>query len=159
MLIGVVSDTHGYVDPRLRTALAGVEAIVHAGDVCGEHVIEELQAIAPLHAVRGNNDDKVGGLGLPERLDIEIDGVKLHVVHQLKDALPPAGTGIVIFGHSHRPLTEWRDGVLYLNPGAAGRSGFHALQTMALLSIQDGALEPALVELGPRQKSGLRMRR
>ena len=152
MLIGVISDTHGYLDPRVRGAFAGVDAIVHAGDVCAESVLEALQQIAPVYAVRGNNDDKIGGLGLPSHLDLVLGGVALHVVHQQAEARPRAETRAVIFGHSHRPIIDWREGRLYLNPGAAGRSGFHALQTVAFLRIEGRELEPELVELGPREK-------
>ena len=152
MLIGVVSDTHGYVDPRLIAAFAGVEAIIHAGDVCGEGVLEALRELAPVYAVRGNNDDKLGDLGLPSHLDVVLDGIEPHVVHQLPEARLGAEARAVIFGHSHRPISEWRDGVLYLNPGAAGRSGFHALQTVALLHIEGGELRPELIELGAREK-------
>jgi putative phosphoesterase len=152
MLVGLVSDTHGYVDARLLEAFAGVEAIVHAGDVGGLHVLERLRSIAPVYAVCGNNDLLLGGLGLPERLDIELKGVWLHVVHQLPHAKPREETDIVVFGHSHRQLLEKRGDLLYVNPGAAGRRGFHALQTAALLRIRAGVAECELIELGRRLK-------
>jgi len=150
VLVGVVSDTHGHLDPRLLDVLAGVEAILHAGDVGSLAVLEGLASIAPVHAVRGNNDAPLGGLGLPERLDVELEGLRVHVVHELASARPQPGTKVVVFGHSHRQLCEWRDGRLYLNPGAAGRRGFHALQTAALLRVEAGipAVEPLV--LGPR---------
>jgi uncharacterized protein len=143
------------MDPRLREAFAGVDAIVHAGDVGGESVLAALRAIAPVYAVQGNNDAPLGGLGLPERLDVEIEGARLHVVHQLPDALPQPDTRAIIFGHSHRQLCETRDGVLYLNPGAAGRRGFHALQTAALLRIGQGVMDATLLALGPRLSAKL----
>jgi putative phosphoesterase len=152
MLIGVISDTHAYLDRRVNAAFEGVDAIIHGGDVCSEAVLGALRQIAPLFAVRGNNDDKLGGLGLPSHLDVVLDGVVIHVVHQLPHARPQPETRAVIYGHSHRPIIDWRDGVLYLNPGAAGRSGFHTLQTVALLRIERGELLPELVELGPREK-------
>ena len=148
MLIGIVSDTHGYVDGRLIEAFAGVDAIVHAGDVGSEDVLEALRAIAPVYAVQGNNDVPLGGLGLPERLDVELEGARLHVVHELPDARPQPDTQAIVFGHSHRQLCETRDGVLYLNPGAAGRRGFHALQTAALLRIEQGVMDARLIMLG-----------
>jgi len=153
VLIGVVSDTHGYLDPRLVDALAGVEVILHAGDVGSPAVLEGLAAIAPVHAVRGNNDAPLGGLGLPERLDVELGGLRFHVVHELPSARPPPQTNVVVFGHSHRQLCEWREGCLYLNPGAAGRRGFHALQTAALLRIEAGLPEVQPLMLGPRLKA------
>jgi hypothetical protein len=150
MIVGVVADTHAFLDPRLVEALGSVDAIVHAGDVGGVDVLKRLAKIAPLYAVAGNNDVPLGGLGLPEHLDVEIDGAKLHVVHQRPEARPAPGTNVIIFGHSHRQVSEWRDGVLYLNPGAAGRRGFHALQTAALLHIENGVPRPEPVILGPR---------
>ena len=150
VLVGIVSDTHGYVDARLVEAFAGVDAIVHAGDVGGENVLEALRGIAPVYAVQGNNDAPLGGLNLPERLDVSLEGVELHVVHRLPDAQLSPSTRAVIFGHSHKQLCERRDGVLYLNPGAAGTRGFHALQSAALLRIEQGACEAALLSLGPR---------
>jgi len=162
MLVGVISDTHGYVDPRLDAAFRGVDAIVHAGDVGGAHVLDALRVIAPpvsgppaggsLHAVYGNNDEKLGGLGLPFIDDFTLEGVRFHLVHQLPHACPPEGTRAVVFGHSHKPLIEDRAGVLYVNPGAAGRAGFHRVQTVALLRITRGRVRHArIVELGPRQ--------
>ena len=152
MLIGVISDTHGFVDPRLAAAFAGVDAIVHAGDVGGAHVLETLRAMAPLHAVYGNNDEKLGGLGLRLREDFDLAGVRFHLVHQLPHARPAKATDVVVFGHSHRALIEQRGPVLYVNPGAAGRVGFHKLQTVALMRLDPGAVvDTRIVELGPRQ--------
>lgn len=157
MLVGIISDTHGYIDPRLAAAFAGVDAIVHAGDVGGVHVLDALRAIAPVHAVYGNNDEKKDTLGLRLHEDFDIGGVRFHLVHQLPHARPEPGTKVVVFGHSHRTLVEDRAGVLYVNPGAAGRVGFHRLQTVALLRTSRGRITVAnVVELGarePRQRS------
>jgi putative phosphoesterase len=153
VLIGIISDTHGYVDPRLAPAFAGVDVILHAGDVGGMHVLDALRAIAPLRAVYGNNDEKKDTLGLPLHEDFELGGVRFHLVHQLPHARPEPGTQVVVFGHSHRTLIEDRAGVLYLNPGAAGRAGFHRLQTVALTRISRGRVAPTrIVELGPRER-------
>ncbi len=157
MRIGLLSDTHGHIDRRLAAAFAGVEAIIHAGDVGGAHVLDALREIAPLHAVYGNNDEKLGGLGLPLRADFTLAGVRFHLVHQLPHATPSPDTRIVVFGHSHRTLVEHRavggDGapVLYLNPGAAGRTGFHRTQTVALMTIERDQIEARIVELGARE--------
>ncbi len=152
MLIGVISDTHGYVDPRLAAAFAGVDAIVHAGDVGGAHVLDALHAMAPLYAVCGNNDEKLGGLGLNLHEDFDLDGVRFHLVHQLPHARPGDTTDVVVFGHSHRTLIEQRGSTLYVNPGAAGRVGFHKIQTVALMRVRRGTIVDArVVELGARQ--------
>ena len=151
MLVGIISDTHGYLDPRLDAAFAGVEAIVHAGDVGGAHILEALRALAPLHAVYGNNDEKAGGYGLRLHEDFELGGVVFHLVHQLPHARPEPGTQVVVFGHSHRSIVEHRDGRLYVNPGAAGRAGFHRLQTVALMTIDRGNVDARIVELGARE--------
>ncbi|HLF80098.1 MAG TPA: metallophosphoesterase family protein [Dehalococcoidia bacterium] len=151
MLIGVVSDTHGWLDSRLIEAFEGVEAILHAGDVGSEAVLEGLRLLAPVYAVQGNNDVPLGGLGLLEHLDIDFASFPVHVVHELPHARPQPETRVVVFGHSHRQVWEWREGVLYLNPGAAGRRGFHALQTAALLRIEAGVLAVEELVLGPRQ--------
>jgi len=157
MLLGIISDTHGYVDPRLAAAFAGVDAIVHAGDVGGAHVLEALRGIAPLYAVYGNNDEKLGRLGLRLREDFALAGALFHLVHQLPHAKPPPGTHAVVFGHSHRTLVEQRGDVLYVNPGAAGRAGFHRLQTVALMRIERGVIaEARIVELGPRETTARR---
>ena len=155
MLIGVISDTHGYLDPRLREAFAGVGAIVHAGDVGGPHVLEFLREMAPLHVVYGNNDEKLGGLGLRLHEDFTLGGVRFHLVHQLPHARPEPSAQVVVYGHSHRPLIDTREGRLYVNPGAAGRAGFHRLQTVALLEVARGRVGDArIVELGPRLQAG-----
>ena len=153
MKLGIVSDTHGYVDPRLLLALAGVDLILHAGDVGGKDVLAALRDIAPVQGVYGNNDVKLGGLGLPLVLDLEAAGRRIRIVHELKDRGVLDGVDVLVFGHSHQQVCETRAGVLWLNPGAAGRQGFHALQTLALLTIDDDcAISVEQVPLGPRLK-------
>jgi hypothetical protein len=156
MLVGVIADTHGYVDPRLDAAFAGVDAIVHAGDVGGTHVLDALRAFAPLYAVYGNNDEAfetngLNGLRLRLHEHFELAGARFHLVHQLPHAQPEPDTQVVVYGHSHRTLIEKRDGRLYINPGAAGRTGFHRIQTVALLTIVGNSLDARIVELGARQ--------
>lgn len=151
VLIGLISDTHGYVDPRLAAAFDGVAAIVHAGDVGGARVLDALRGMAPLHAVYGNNDEKLGGLGLRLREDFDLGGARFHLVHQLPHARPEAGAQVVVYGHSHRALIERREGRLYVNPGAAGRVGFHRVLTVALLTIDAGEIDARIVELGARE--------
>jgi len=150
MRIGLISDTHGYLDARALAALEGVDLVLHAGDVGSVAVLDGLRALAPVQAVRGNNDDKIGGLGLPFSLDLELEGHHLHLVHRLQDARPPTGTDIVVTGHSHVTVAERRGAILYVNPGAAGRAGFHSLQTVALLDLGPDRVDASIVELGPR---------
>jgi putative phosphoesterase len=114
--------------------------------------LQTLRTIAPLYAVYGNNDEKLGGFGLQLREDFELGGVRFHLVHQLPHARANDRTQVVVFGHSHRPLIEQRGAVLYFNPGASGRVGFHKLQTVATMSVENGAITgPRIIELGPRQ--------
>jgi len=150
MLIGLIADTHGYLDPRVPPALKGVQLILHAGDIGAEGVLVALARIAPVTAVAGNNDANLAQLGLPLRVDMELEGVKLHLVHRLIDAAPGSGTRIVVYGHSHKALVAERDGMLWVNPGAAGRVGFHHEVTLALLRIDDDRCEAKLILLGPR---------
>ena len=151
MLVGAIADTHGYVDPRVADAFAGVDAIVVAGDIGGTRVLDALREMAPVHAVYGNNDEKLGGLGLRLHEDVVLGGVTFHLVHQLPHAKPQPDTDIVVFGHSHRALIEQRGHVLYVNPGAAGRAGFHRIQSVALIEIARRRIRDArIVELGPR---------
>ena len=150
MLIGLIADTHGYLDPRVPPALKGIDLILHAGDISTEGVLVALASIAPVTAVAGNNDANLAQLGLPLRVDIELEGVKLHLVHRLIDAAPGSGTRIVVYGHSHKALVAERERVLWVNPGAAGRVGFHHEVTLGLLRLGDDRCEAELVLLGPR---------
>src|SRR5438132_2557433 len=150
MLIGLIADTHGYLDPRVPRALRGVAFILPAGDIGVEGVLAALERIAPVTAVAGNNDAKLAQLGLPLRVDVDLGGVRIHLVHRLIDAVPSADTRVVVYGHSHKALVAKREGVLWVNPGAAGRVGFHHEVTLALLRLDDEGCEAELVLLGPR---------
>ena len=148
-MLGVVSDTHGTVRPEMIQALDGVRMIIHAGDVGGTAVLRELNRVAPVRAVCGNMDGSPLRGQLPGTEVVEVDGLSLYVLHDLARLdLDPAAGGFaaVISGHTHRPAVSWQDGVLYLNPGAAGprRS---APPTVARLHIEDGKLRPELVPL------------
>src|SRR5438093_5004998 len=135
MLIGLIADTHGYLDPRVPPALRGVAFILHAGDIGVEGVLAALERIAPVTAVAGNNDAKLAQIGLPLRVDVDLEGVRIHLVHRLIDAAPGPDTRVVVYGHSHKAFIAEREGVLWVNPGAAGRVGFHHEVTLALLRI------------------------
>lgn len=147
MKIGVISDTHDLLRPQAVAALRGVDHILHAGDICGPAVLRALGEIASLDAVRGNNDRGVWAEGLQNSLAVTFGPVSLYMLHDLSalDIDPAvAGFNVVISGHSHRPLIESRDGVLYLNPGSAGPRRFTLPIAIALLDINDGRIQPAL---------------
>lgn len=154
MRVGVIADTHRYFDPRIREAFTEVSAILHAGDIGAEEVLRELADLAPVTAVVGNNDGSLTHLDLPTHANLIISGVGVHLVHRLQDASPPEGTRVVVYGHSHRALVEQRDGVLYVNPGAAGRVGFHRELTVALLSLDDRSPHAKITTLGVRTAQG-----
>ncbi|WP_419735737.1 metallophosphoesterase family protein [Pseudomonas sp. COR18] len=150
MKVGVISDTHGLLRPEAVAALQGCERIVHAGDIGKPQVIEQLSAIAPLFVVRGNNDQNLPWAGyLPDVLRLDLDGWPTLLVHDLADvpALLDETIRVVITGHSHKPLIEWRGECLYLNPGSAGPRRFKLPVTLALLDVQGVSIESRLVSL------------
>ncbi|HEY7517902.1 MAG TPA: metallophosphoesterase family protein [Methylomirabilota bacterium] len=148
--IGVISDTHGLVRPEALRALAGADLIVHAGDVGGPEVLEALRGVAPVVAVRGNNDRGPWAAKLAETEVVETDGRSLYVLHDLNALdLDPraAGFDAVIAGHSHRPRIDRRDGVLYLNPGSAGPRRFRLPIAVAWLAVAPAGMDAEIVQL------------
>jgi putative phosphoesterase len=142
--VGVISDTHGLLRPGALQALAGSELILHAGDVGGPEVLEELGRLAPVVAVRGNNDRGVWAEALAEYEAVEVNNTFVYVLHDLKELdIAPAASGfrVVVSGHSHKPLIEERRGVLYLNPGSAGPRRFKLPITVARLKL--GGADPS----------------
>jgi len=151
--VGVISDTHGLVRPEALARLRGVDLIVHAGDVGHPDVLRALGAIAPVVAVRGNNDRGPWARKLRETERIELGGGRLYVLHDLAAlAIDPVAEGIdvVIAGHSHRPSITRRDGVTFLNPGSAGPRRFSLPIALARLSVGQGQVRARIVELLPR---------
>jgi putative phosphoesterase len=145
-MIGVISDTHGLLRPEALTALHGVEHILHAGDVGDPAILDALRAIAPVTAIRGNIDVH----GPCSFLPVTLKGHSFYMLHDRQSLdLDPvaAGFAAVISGHSHRPLIEWRKGVLYLNPGSAGPRRFTLPISLALLTIGEDGLQPQLMTL------------
>ncbi|WP_213941328.1 metallophosphoesterase family protein [Pseudomonas sp. dw_612] len=150
MKIGVISDTHGLLRPEAVAALEGCERIIHAGDIGSAQILEQLMAIAPLHVVRGNNDlDASWAKQIPDLLHIDVNGWKTLLVHDIADVpvALDADVRLVITGHSHKPMIEWRGERLYLNPGSAGRRRFKLPVTLALLEVSATSIEPRLVSL------------
>lgn len=150
--IGLISDTHGLLRPDVHTALAGVSLILHAGDVCGEDILDELALVAPVQAVYGNCDPLDPRLA--ERIDIVVAGVRIHVSHGHELGRPrPAAVAaaydadVCVYGHTHQQRIERVDGRLIINPGAAGPKRFELEPTVAVLTIVDRRVDAELVAL------------
>ena len=157
MLVGVVSDTHSYLNPRVLELLQGVDHILHAGDIGDDVIIEELSRIAPITAVRGNND-KEGPTSLyPLEATEVLAGCQILLTHQVKLPKRPedpvlkgyleAGVEVVVFGHSHIALQERRGTVLFFNPGAAGKRRFKVVPSIGFLTVEAGRIEGSIVPL------------
>jgi uncharacterized protein len=149
-IFGLIADTHGLMRPEALTALDGVDMIIHAGDIGAPGVIEALHAIAPVVAVRGNNDQGEWAQTFPETEVIEVGDITLYVLHDVKTLdLDPGAAGfhVVISGHSHQPSIANRQGVLFVNPGSAGPRRFKLPVSVAHLMVRGGTVEAQLVKL------------
>jgi len=148
-LVGVISDTHGLVRPEAIDALRGVDVILHAGDIGGADVLETLSGIAPVVAVRGNNDKGEWAESLTDWEVVEIGAISIYMLHNLnKIDINPAGLfQIVVSGHSHKPSVEEKRDVLYVNPGSAGPRRFKLPVSLAKLRLHDQTVHAELVEL------------
>ncbi len=152
--IGVISDTHGLLRPEAVEALRGVDLILHAGDVGSPEVLETLKEIAPVVAVRGNNDKGHWAEDLPQWEVAEVESISIYMIHDVKEIdLVPAAAGfqVVVSGHSHKPCIEERKGVLYVNPGSAGPRRFSLPVTIARLKVSGKAVSAEVVELFERR--------
>lgn len=148
--IGLIADTHGLLRPEARVALAGVAHIIHAGDICDAALLDELARIAPVTAVRGNNDRGAWAQALRERAMVTIGGVRILVLHDLQDLEdePHAEpVDVVVSGHSHRPTIRMESGVLYVNPGSAGPRRFKLPISVGFLDIAGGVARARLQTL------------
>jgi uncharacterized protein len=152
--LGLISDTHGLLRPEAVQALRGCTHIMHAGDIGrrGKHanILDDLASIAPLTAVRGNNDRGDWADLLPDTARFEFSGIRIHVLHILDElAIDPVAEGIhvVVSGHSHQPRIETRAGVLYVNPGSAGPRRFKLPVCVGRLWVEDGEPKAELIEL------------
>ena len=149
--IGVISDTHGLLRPEAFKALRNSDLIIHAGDIGKPEVIEALKSIAPVVAIRGNNDRDKWARSFPETAVVKIGKVRIYVIHDVKELeIDPAAAGfrVVISGHSHRPSVVERGGVLFLNPGSAGPRRFTLPVAVARLRVRGGSVTCRIVELG-----------
>jgi putative phosphoesterase len=150
VLIGVISDTHGLLRPEAVEALRGVEHIIHAGDIGAPEVLASLEEIAPVTAVRGNNDRGAWAGRIPTTAVVEAAGLRIYVLHDVNELdLDPAvaGFGVVVAGHSHRPSQDERDGVLFFNPGSAGPRRFKLPISIGRLRVGGGATRAELITL------------
>jgi putative phosphoesterase len=150
MLIGVISDTHGLLRPEAVNALRGSDYIIHGGDIGDPGILDRLNEIAPLTAVRGNVDRERWAQKTPHTNVLEVKGVSLYVLHNLDELdLKPeaAGFAAVIYGHSHVPKLEKKNGVLYFNPGSAGPRRFRLPVTVGKLKVLGKKLEAEIVRL------------
>jgi putative phosphoesterase len=154
MKIGVLSDTHNYLDPKIPALFAGAQQILHAGDIGLPSLLCELELIAPVTAVAGNTDEPAFQFKLVATLDL--DGRRFLLQHivdplsltdPLKERLARDRPDVVVFGHSHRPFCQTVDGVLFFNPGYAGKSRFRLPRTVALLHSEPDGLRPEFIEL------------
>jgi putative phosphoesterase len=149
-LAGLISDTHGLLRPEAVHALEGSDLIVHAGDVGAPEILEALRAVAPVVAIRGNVDTGAWATALPATAVAEIGGTLIYVLHDLHELdLDPAAAGfaIVVSGHSHQPGSTERHGVLYINPGSAGRRRFKLPVTLARLDLSRRPWQVEFVDL------------
>lgn len=149
--VGLISDTHGLLRPEALDYLVGSDHIIHAGDIGDPHILDELARIAPLTAVRGNNDHGVWAEKLPEEAIVEVGAVRVCVVHDVKTLRsdPVAlGAHVVVSGHSHKPSIVQQGAVLYVNPGSAGRRRFTLPIAAAELLIGGEAVSAHLMQFG-----------
>ncbi|MGH1448648.1 MAG: metallophosphoesterase family protein [Pseudomonadaceae bacterium] len=148
--IGLISDTHDLLRPQALAALKGCDHLIHAGDITTSAVLRELELIAPVTAVRGNNDRDTWAQALPETQVVEFAGQRIFVIHdlaQLQEYPPPADVRVVVCGHSHKPSVTELDGVLYVNPGSAGRRRFKLPVAVAELLVDGEGVSARIIEL------------
>jgi|SRR3954462_4474481 putative phosphoesterase len=152
-VVGLISDTHGLMRPGVHEALEGVELILHAGDVGGAEILDELRLIAPVKAVFGNTDPP-GHPSLVDRVDLEVGGVRIHVSHghEVGSPTPPRlavryDADVIVYGHTHKQLVTRVDHQLFVNPGAAGPKRFNLSPSVAKLLIADGKTEVKIIDL------------
>jgi putative phosphoesterase len=148
--VGLISDTHGLLRPEARAFLLGCDYIVHGGDVGGAEILDELAVIAPLIAVRGNNDTGPWAMRLPVTELIRIGDVFAYVIHNLEELdIDPgaAGVRVVVSGHSHRPMVEERDGILYVNPGSCGPRRFKLPISVGEIIVRGNGVQARIVDL------------
>jgi putative phosphoesterase len=150
MILGVLSDTHGLLRPQVLDLLQDSDHILHAGDIGDPEILQTLAAIAPVTSVRGNIDKAPWTKNLPLTEVFEAVGCSIYLLHKITDLdLKPeaAGFAAVVYGHSHIPKIETRNGVLYLNPGSAGPRRFQLPVTLGKLVVENGGARAEIIQL------------
>jgi len=148
--VGVISDTHGLMRRQVLKVLEGSDLILHAGDVGSQDVLDALERIAPVFAVRGNMDGGEWAQGLPKTEWVEVGEFAIYILHDLEklDLVPQAaGVSMVVSGHTHQPKEDYRGGVCYLNPGSAGPRRFSKPVSLAVVEVGGNAMKVNLIPL------------
>jgi putative phosphoesterase len=145
--LGLISDTHGLLRPEALDFLRGAQRIIHAGDIGTHEILDQLRALAPVTAVRGNNDRGAWARVVPNTADLQVEEVAIHVLHDVSELRLEPGVRVVISGHSHKPRIEECDGVLYVNPGSAGPRRFSLPIAVGELKISGTSVRARIKEL------------
>ena len=152
-VVGLISDTHGLLRPQVHEALAGVDIILHAGDVGGDEILDELRMIAPVHAVHGNTDD-ISNPSLEQEIVVQIEGVSIHVSHGHEVGSPTPerlaarySNDVIVYGHTHQQMVTRIGNQLVVNPGAAGQQRFKLKPSVARLTIEKGDAQVEIIPL------------
>ena len=154
--VGLISDTHGLLRAEAIEGLQGSDFIIHAGDIGDPDILRQLAEIAPVTAVRGNNDNGSWASAIPETNVLQIGDIFIYAIHDLAELdIDPVGAGfqVVVAGHSHRPLFEHREGVLFINPGSAGPRRFTLPISLGYLAIEGSHVTPHLIELNVAERN------
>ena len=150
LIIGVISDTHGLLRPNALAALRGSDYVIHAGDIGDPDILQKLAQIAPVTAIRGNVDREAWARKIPSTNVLEVGGISVYVLHNLQELdLKPqaAGFSVVVYGHSHVPQQETKNGVLYFNPGSAGPRRFRLPVSGGRLTVMGGKASGEILEI------------
>jgi putative phosphoesterase len=152
--VALLSDTHGVMRPEARAFASGSDYIIHGGDIGSADILDELEAIAPVIAVRGNNDRQAWALDLPETELIRVGGVFIYVIHDIAQLdIDPLGAGVqvIVSGHSHKPMIDQRDGICYVNPGSCGPRRFKLPVSVGELLVEGTKVKARIVQLTGQQ--------
>lgn len=147
--VGLISDTHGLLRPEAMAFLRGCDHIVHGGDIGSPDILDELGAIAPVTAVRGNNDADAWAVSVPETQLLQVGEIGIYILHDLAqlDMHPTVAARVIVSGHSHKPSIKEKNGILYVNPGSAGRRRFKLPIALGELAITDRSVAVRIMEL------------